>query len=402
MKLFKSIHPRLALILFGLLLTNTGSFMILPFLSLYLSSLKLSAGTIGLVLTVNVLCQRGLTFFGGILSDRFGERRLLIIGLSVRLIGYILYSSAGHISSIFLASACVGLGGALFAPGLMATIVKLAGDSKQAVFALRNTVINIGSSIGPILGGLLYRYSVFWIFMLTALAHLIFLLFILFAGPDDIHAEQKIPAADLFHYVFHHYVMMILALVNAIFWFVYSQFNLAIPLYMNDFFQRPSLTGFLFTINGLFVISLQYAIAKLFFQKFSGRFILCFGFLSMSAAYFILGLIPHLVSIFLFVLLFSTSEVLTLPTIDSLVSERAPENRLSTCYGFVDLGWAIGAAAGNLIGGPFFDFVQSRHLFPLAWFSCGILSLLTLFFIFLLGPGRQTLHPAQTGAVSGK
>ncbi|GGL62013.1 MFS transporter [Sporolactobacillus putidus] len=394
MKIVKWINPRLALILFGLLITNTGSFMILPFLSLYLSSMKLSTGMIGVVLMVNILCQRGLTFFGGILNDRFGERKLLIIGLSVRLLGYIIYSFASHIFLIFLASAFVGLGGALFAPGLMATIAKLAGDFKPEVFALRNTVINIGSSLGPILGGLLYQYSILWVFILTSLAHLIFLLLIQFAGPDDITAKQKTPVIDLFRFVLQDHAILILALMNATFWFVYSQFNLVIPLYMQDFFQKPSLTGLLFTMNGLFVTFLQYAIAKFVFQKFSGRIALLSGFLSMSAAYFILGLVPYLVSIFLFVLLFSTSEVLIFPTIDNLVSEMAPEDRLSTCYGFVDLGWAAGAASGNLLGGLFFGFVQTHHLFSFAWFSYGSLSLLAILFVFLISQMPQTIHSA--------
>ncbi|WP_100488342.1 MFS transporter [Sporolactobacillus pectinivorans] len=385
MNTLKKMTPKLMLILFGLLLTNTGSFMILPFLSLYLSNLNLSTAMIGFVLMVNVICQRGLTFFGGMLNDQFGERKLLIIGLSVRLTGYILYSFAGHLSLIFVASAFVGLGGALFAPGLMATIAKLAGDLKPEVFALRNAVINVGSSLGPILGGVLYQYSVFWVFMLTSMAHFIFLLFIIFSGPRDINAKRRVPVIGLFRSVIQNRAILILTLMNTIFWFVYSQFNLAIPLYMKDVFREPSLIGLLFTINGLFVILLQFAIAQMIFRRSASRTALLYGFFFMSSAYFVLGLFPYLPFIFLFVLLCSTSEVLVFPTIDNLVSELANADFLSTYYGFVDMGWAVGATLGNLLGGIFFGFAQANHLLPLAWFSYGALALIAVFFVFLLG-----------------
>lgn len=363
MNLLKSLNPKLILILFGLLITNTGSFMILPFLSLYLSNMNLSTTTIGLVLMVNVICQRGLTFFGGILNDRFGERKLLIIGMSLRLIGYILYGTASELPLIFLASALVGLGGALFAPGLMASIAKLAGELKPQVFALRNTVINIGSSLGPILGGLFYQYSVFWVFILTSLAHFIFLILIILNGPNDIIANRRIHIIASFQTVLKDQKVFLLALMNAIFWFLYSQFNLSIPLYIKNFFHQPSLTGLIFTINGVFVIFLQYVIAKLAFQRLKNQTILNSGFLFMGIAYFTLGLMPHLPSVFLFVLLFSLSEVLVFPTIDNLVSELADESLLSTYYGFVDIGWAIGATLGNLLGGVFIGFAQAHHLF---------------------------------------
>jgi MFS family permease len=104
----------------------------------------------------------------------------------------------------------------------------------------------------------------------------------------------------------------------------------------------------------------------------------------MGIAYFTLGLIPHLSSVFLFVLLFSMSEVLVFPTIDNLVSDLADESLLSTYYGFVDMGWAIGATLGNLLGGIFIGFAQSHHLFVVLWIGYGCLSILALPLIFLM------------------
>lgn len=392
MKILRKINPKILLILFGLLMTNTGSFMVLPFLSLYLSRIHVSAAMIGVVLMINVICQRGLTFIGGLLNDVFGRRKLLIIGLSIRTCGYLMYCFAGHITLIMLASAFIGLGGALFAPGLMASIAGMAGDLKPEVFALRNTAVNLGSAIGPILGGLLYTYSVVWVFLLTACVHLIFLVILWFAGPKDIIAEKRPQLSFLFGSTVRHRVMIILVVLNTFFWFAYSQFNLTVPLYLGSRFHAGSLSGILFTINGLFVILFQYAVAKTIYRKFSGRQILSLGFLLMAIAFFIIGGIPCLIAVFIFVIFFSLSEVVVFPTIDNLVSEWASKEMLASCYGFVDIGWAMGATFGNLLGGIIFGVVQTHRLYAWMWFGYAGLCMAAVIIIFIAGRAQSIDH----------
>lgn len=371
----KRINSRILLILFGLLITNTASFMVLPFLSLYLGRIHLSPVMIGVVLTVNVACQRGLIFVGGMLNDRFGERRLLVIGMFVRMNGYLLYGVAGHIASIIFASALVGLGGALFAPGLMSSIAKLAGKRKADVFALRNTVVSLGSAVGPILGGLLYSKSIFWVFMLTALAHFLFLLMLWLGGPKQIQAEKKPRMAVLFASAIKSRQMRTIVLLNAIFWFVYSQFNLTIPLYLDRNFHAADMNGILFTLNGIVVILFQYPTTLILSRRLSDRRILLLSFLLMAGAYLFIGNVPTLAAMFLFVLLFSTSEVLAAPTINNLVSEHATTQMLATYYGFIDIGWAAGATLGNLLGGLFFGWAANGAHYAWLWDAYALLCL---------------------------
>lgn len=112
----------------------------------------------------------------------------------------------------------------------------------------------------------------------------------------------------------------------------------------------------------------------------------------MAGAYFVIGFFPHLFSIFLFVLLLSASEVLVFPTIDNMVSDMASQDMLSTYYGFVDIGWAIGATLGNLLGGTFFGFVQANHIYEFAWLSYGCLCLAALPLIVILRRPNPSVH----------
>ena len=67
----------------------SGFFMIVPVLSVhYVGDLGWAAPLIGTVLGVRQLLQQTLTVVGGALADRLGARRLIVIGLAIRVIAF--------------------------------------------------------------------------------------------------------------------------------------------------------------------------------------------------------------------------------------------------------------------------------------------------------------------------
>src|SRR3990172_6285838 len=76
------------------LLANTflmwsGFFMIVPALSVhYIDDLGWAAASIGLVLGIRQLLQQTLTVAGGALADRVGAKRLIVIGLVIRVFAF--------------------------------------------------------------------------------------------------------------------------------------------------------------------------------------------------------------------------------------------------------------------------------------------------------------------------
>lgn len=135
--------------------------MVLPFLTLYLTVDRgFSAGRAGLALTIYGIAAIVIAPLSGRLSDRLGGLR--IIKLSLFLSGLILFvfPFANSLIGIFVMTGLWALVNEAFRPPSMSIIGDLAGPAqRKAAFALSRLAINLGMSIGPVIGGFLAMRS---------------------------------------------------------------------------------------------------------------------------------------------------------------------------------------------------------------------------------------------------
>lgn len=372
-KSFKLMSLNGKIILFGVLITSISTFMLSPFLALYMSSKGFSAAEIGIVLTASVISQQGLTFIGGMMGDRFSYRKVMIAGLIIRTIGYITFLFSNALSLLIIASSFAGIGGALLTPSTKASIAteeKLGGKA----FALRNVAVNIGAALGPILGGLLYETSFNVVFLTAAFTHLTLLIFVVLFVKNFQKAKSNNMIAE-FKNIIRDKNIIYLTIVSSIFWFVYSQLNLSIPLYSKSYLHMESLTSTLFTLNGLIVIIFQFNLMSFFESKYTCVNILVYGMLFLAASFTSIFVVPNIVGLYIFIILFTVGEILVGPSIDNAATYIAPSKSSVGGYlGFVSLGWAIGGSLGNLVGGYLFNLANDRY-----WIIWVIYSLISIF-----------------------
>ncbi|WP_374777861.1 MFS transporter [Streptomyces sp. NBC_01310] len=121
--------------------------------------------------TVNayLLTLAGLILVGGALSDRFGRRRIFVLGVVWFAVGSLLCGMAPNAGVLIAARALQGVGAALLAPGSLALIQGSiqAGDRGRAV-GLWSGLGGVGSAVGPFLGGWLVDGPGWrWVFLLN-------------------------------------------------------------------------------------------------------------------------------------------------------------------------------------------------------------------------------------------
>jgi EmrB/QacA subfamily drug resistance transporter len=130
----------------------------------------LGAGMSGLQWTVNAfaLTLSGLILLGGALGDRYGRRRIYLIGLAVFAVGSLLGGFTPGIGWLVAARALQGVGGALLVPGSLALIqAAFHSDDRARAVGAWSGMSGMAGAAGPLLGGVVVDVAgwrwVFWI-----------------------------------------------------------------------------------------------------------------------------------------------------------------------------------------------------------------------------------------------
>ena len=97
----------------------------------------------------------------GLLGDRFGRRRILIVGLGVFLVGSLMGALASDVNWVVASRAFMGIGGALVTPLALSVLPSLFGsDERTKAVGIISASSALGLPLGPIIGGWLLNH--FW------------------------------------------------------------------------------------------------------------------------------------------------------------------------------------------------------------------------------------------------
>src|SRR5687767_15286553 len=135
--------------------------MVLPFLTLYLTLERgFQPASAGLALTVYGLCAIVTAPLAGRFSDRFGGLKIMKLSLILSGLIIFVFPFATSLTGIFVVCGLWAFATEAFRPPSMAIIGDLAGpERRKMAFALSRLAINLGMSIGPVIGGFLAMKS---------------------------------------------------------------------------------------------------------------------------------------------------------------------------------------------------------------------------------------------------
>ncbi|WP_349372171.1 MFS transporter [Streptomyces sp. G-G2] len=121
--------------------------------------------------TVNayLLTLAGLILVGGALGDRYGRRRIFVLGVVWFALGSLLCGLAPNAGVLIAARALQGIGGALLTPGSLALIQgSLHPADRARAVGLWSGFGGVGAAVGPFLGGWLVDGPGWrWVFLLN-------------------------------------------------------------------------------------------------------------------------------------------------------------------------------------------------------------------------------------------
>ncbi len=131
----------------------------------------LDAGIEGLGWTLNgyTLTLASFILLGGSLGDRFGRRRVFVIGTIWFAVASLLCGLAPNVELLVAARALQGVGGALLTPGSLAMIAGLfEGEERGRAIGLWSGLSGLASAVGPFVGGWIIAAAGWrWVFLVN-------------------------------------------------------------------------------------------------------------------------------------------------------------------------------------------------------------------------------------------
>ncbi|HTL97264.1 MAG TPA: MFS transporter [Holophagaceae bacterium] len=341
--------PREVWILSGATLLNRMGTMALPFLALYLTqSMGFTPARAGEALLVYGLGAVAAAPLGGHLSDRIGPLRVMRGAL---LLAGCIMASITLVQSWPLLLALVGLWALTaegFRPASMAILTDLAPDDRRkAVFSLNRLAINLGMSIGPVLGGLLARHSfhaLFWVDAATAAASAL----VLTLAARDTHARggKAARAAHPFSALKDPRLAWFLVALFPVM-VVFMQHASSMPVFLvRNLHFSAAFYGSLFTLNtGLIVLfEIRINLATAFWPR---RRALMLGAALCAAGFGALAFTRGAVGIWGTVAVWTFGEMILLPALSDHVAHLAPHDRRGAYMGLYAM---IGAGLSQSVG----------------------------------------------------
>ena len=131
----------------------------------------LDAGVAGLTWAINAytLTLAAFVLVGGSLGDRYGRRRVFVVGVAWFGVASLACAVAPDMESFIAARALQGVGGALLTPGALAILqTSFRAEDRSRAIGAWSGLAGVAGAIGPLLGGWLLGVGSWrWIFLIN-------------------------------------------------------------------------------------------------------------------------------------------------------------------------------------------------------------------------------------------
>ena len=331
----------------------------MPVLALFAESLGAGPERIGLIVSVSTLTGVFLKLPSGALSDIYGRRMLLHVGVIAFGLPPFLYPLISDLNLLTTLRMFHGLATAIFAPSALATVAELYRERRGAALGTYTACTQSGALLGPLIGGYLAYTAGFSTAFVTAgvfgcIAVVIFYSLHLTPPPPRMHEKGLAPVlAEMwkgFSAVARNRKVLITSSTDAAKMIANGALMAFLPLYGVSVGLNPGEVGLLFTVQALTSFFSKPIMGRVSDQV--GRQPLIMLGLLICAGTFVC--IPHISAFAVLLLLsagFGFGEAVVSSSSSALVADSSEFKTLGAGMGMQGTIGDIGHASGPLLAG---------------------------------------------------
>ncbi|MEG2253740.1 MAG: MFS transporter [Vagococcus sp.] len=156
----KNRNRMLYLAIMNLFIVFLGTGLVIPVMPMLQESMHLTGTTMGLLVSVFAIFQLVASPITGIISDKFGRKKLIAIGMAIFSISELIFGLGHTVSWLYFSRALGGIAAALIMPSVTAYVADVTTiEERPKSMGLVSAAISGGFIIGPGLGGFIANFG---------------------------------------------------------------------------------------------------------------------------------------------------------------------------------------------------------------------------------------------------
>jgi MFS transporter, DHA1 family, multidrug resistance protein len=361
-------RKNLLILSFTMLVVMLGYSMAMPLLPFYIERFGVGGTELGWLMSTYSLMQLICAPIWGSVSDRYGRKPILAVGVLGYAVTLFLFGLATNFTMLFLARALSGILSSATQPTAMAYIGESTEQKEKSKgMGQLGAMVGLGVILGPLFGGLLSSDSLSLPFFVgSGLAFTAFLL-VIFLLPESKTASSSMGQPDTGSTgskrpgVLDIYLRIlrgpagILLLLTFIMSFGMTNFQGMIGLYAIDkFVFNTKQVGAIWMVMGGVLILGQGVLVAPLSKKFGDLTLIRTGLLGGAVGFVLVALAVDYVTTLVALGLFILALALIGPALNSCISNFAGEQQGSV-MGLNSASTSLGRVVGPLWGGYIYD-----------------------------------------------
>jgi MFS transporter, DHA1 family, multidrug resistance protein len=151
----------LLILLSNIFIPFLGIGLIIPVMPSFINVMHLSGKTMGYLVAVFAITQLLVSPIAGRFVDRFGRKKMIIIGLFLFGISELIFGLGTHVSVLYVSRMLGGVCAAFIMPGVTAYIADITTyKERSTAMGYMSAAISTGFIIGPGVGGFIAEYGI--------------------------------------------------------------------------------------------------------------------------------------------------------------------------------------------------------------------------------------------------
>jgi DHA1 family multidrug resistance protein-like MFS transporter len=362
MKRFNQQQRNIAILFFTMVVMMIGFGIIIPIIPFYIEALGVGGKELGLMMAIFSIMQFIFAPFWGSLSDRFGRKPILVLGVLGNAISLVLMGFSTTYWMLLGSRALAGVLSSATMPTAMAYIADSTSErDRGGGMGVIGAAMGIGMVLGPGLGGWAASSSLAMPFFLAAGLSGVALLLLFFFLPESLAPAARSTDVRLAGPKVKDMWMALAGPLGILFFlaflvsFAMTNFEGIFGLYaLHQFDYGPQQVGSILTVIGLISAIAQGLLTGPATRRWGEVKVIKTSLLASAIGFVLMLLAVDFATVLLTVGFFVLANTMLRPSLSSLISKMAREGQ-GLAMGLTNSFMSLGRVVGPLWAGFLFD-----------------------------------------------